>query len=156
MCEDKLIEIFCQVDDYCKDYLPELSNSLIEDGSSKRNRSRSLSLSEMITLYIFYHHCRFRSFKHYYLFFVQKYLASYFPRLISYSRFIYLTPDMLIVMISFVLTQCMGKSTGVQYIDSCRLVVSHNRRIHQHKTFKDLAKRGKTSVGWFFGFKLMT
>jgi transposase len=27
-------------------------------------------------------------------------------------------------------------------------------RIPQHRQFADLAKRGKTSVGWFYGFKL--
>ncbi len=27
-------------------------------------------------------------------------------------------------------------------------------RIPQHKVFAGIAKRGKTSVGWFFGFKL--
>jgi len=32
--------------------------------------------------------------------------------------------------------------------------VCHNRRIAQHKVFTDLAARGRTSVGWFFGFKL--
>ncbi len=34
------------------------------------------------------------------------------------------------------------------------LKVCHNRRIQQHKVFKHLAARGKTSVDWFFGFKL--
>lgn len=40
------------------------------------------------------------------------------------------------------------------YIDSTPLPVCHNRRIPRHKVFADLAARGKTSVGWFFGFKL--
>jgi hypothetical protein len=48
----------------------------------------------------------------------------------------------------------LGKKTGVYYIDSTALPVCHNRRIGQHKTFTDLAARGKTSRGWFFGFKL--
>ncbi len=30
----------------------------------------------------------------------------------------------------------------------------HNRRIKRHKVFDGLAARGKTSVDWFFGFKL--
>src|SRR4028118_372372 len=30
----------------------------------------------------------------------------------------------------------------------------HNRRISGHRVFKHLAARGKTSVDWFFGFKL--
>lgn len=30
----------------------------------------------------------------------------------------------------------------------------HNRRIHPHKVFKGIAERGKSSTGWFYGFKL--
>ena len=32
--------------------------------------------------------------------------------------------------------------------------VCHNRRIHSHKLFRGCARRGRTSVDWFFGFKL--
>ena len=39
-------------------------------------------------------------------------------------------------------------------MDSTTGVVCHNRRIHSHKVFKQIARRGKTSMGWFFGFKL--
>ena len=154
MCEDKLIEIYCQVDDFCKQFLPSFEQSLLEDGSRKRRVSRSLEMSEILSIYIFYHHCRFRNFKYFYQHFVRVYLRSYFPGLVSYSRFIQWTPDALVVLMSFVLQRCLGESRGTQYIDSCALVVSHNRRISQHKTFKGLARRGKTSVGWFFGFKL--
>ena len=47
-----------------------------------------------------------------------------------------------------------GEKTGRYYIDSTKLPVCHNLRIYRHKVFKDTAKRGKTSTGWFFGFKL--
>jgi hypothetical protein len=40
------------------------------------------------------------------------------------------------------------------FMDSTCLKVCHNRRINQHKVFKDIAARGKTSVDWFFGLKL--
>ena len=39
-------------------------------------------------------------------------------------------------------------------MDSTSLRVCHNKRISQHKVFQNLAARGKTSVDWFFGFKL--
>jgi Transposase DDE domain len=39
-------------------------------------------------------------------------------------------------------------------MDSTSLKVCHNRRIKQHRVFKDLVAWGKTSVDWFFGFKL--
>lgn len=34
------------------------------------------------------------------------------------------------------------------------LTVCHARRIRSHRVFKNMAKRGKTSTGWFYGFKL--
>lgn len=47
-----------------------------------------------------------------------------------------------------------GQATGIAFIDATSLVVCHNRRIQSHKVFKQVAQRGKTSVGWFYGFKL--
>ena len=43
---------------------------------------------------------------------------------------------------------------GVSFIDSTVLTACHTRRISSHKVFRGIAKRGKTSTGWFFGFKL--
>jgi len=47
-----------------------------------------------------------------------------------------------------------GKVTGISFIDSTSIGVCKNIRIPRNKVFKGLAKRGKTSMGWFFGFKL--
>src|SRR5437868_13320087 len=47
-----------------------------------------------------------------------------------------------------------GRCSGISFIDSTSLKVCHNRRIHSHKVFEGCARRGKTSVDWFFGFKL--
>jgi len=47
-----------------------------------------------------------------------------------------------------------GEVSGISFIDSTSVKVCYNARIHSYKVFKGLAKRGKTSVGWFFGFKL--
>jgi hypothetical protein len=44
--------------------------------------------------------------------------------------------------------------TGTSFIDSTPLAVCHPARIRQHKVFAGLAQRGKSSTGWFFGFKL--
>jgi hypothetical protein len=46
------------------------------------------------------------------------------------------------------------RQTDIDDIDRTPLVVCHNRRIGRHKVFDGLAARGKTSTGWFFGFKL--
>ena len=39
-------------------------------------------------------------------------------------------------------------------MDSTHLKSCDNRRVHNHKVFKGVAERGKTSIGWFYGFKL--
>ena len=44
--------------------------------------------------------------------------------------------------------------TGISIIDSTSLEVCLSNRRYRHKTFKNMAKSGKTSVKWFFGFKL--
>ena len=48
----------------------------------------------------------------------------------------------------------MSEKTGIYVIDSTPLRVCENIRIPRHKVFKELAQRGKTSIGWFYGFKL--
>ena len=47
-----------------------------------------------------------------------------------------------------------GVSSGIHFLDSTVLTVCHVKRASSHKTFKGIAKWGKTTVGWFFGFKL--
>ena len=43
----------------------------------------------------------------------------------------------------------LGTATGIGFIDSTSLKVCHNRRIFSHRVFKNIARRGKTSVDWF-------
>lgn len=45
---------------------------------------------------------------------------------------------------------------GVSIIDATSLAVCDNGRIARHRVFQDHAARGKTSMGWFYGFKLHT
>ncbi len=84
---------------------------------------------------------------------VQEYWSSAFPGLPSYQRFVAWMPSTLIPLCVY-LKQCFGQCTGIGFIDATSLKVCHNRRISRHKVFDGLAQRGKTSVDWFFGFKL--
>jgi hypothetical protein len=72
----------------------------------------------------------------------------------SYNRFIELMQNSLMIMIIFLQSKCMGKLTGISFIDSTPICVCNNRRIINHCVFKEVAKRGKISTGYKFGFKL--
>ncbi|MFW1953746.1 IS982 family transposase [Acinetobacter beijerinckii] len=78
---------------------------------------------------------------------------SAFPNLPSYNRMIELMPRCLQALSSFFHT-VKGQCTDISLIDSTKIKVCDNRRIHRHKVFKGLAERGKTSMDWFYGFKL--
>ncbi|CAA9356749.1 Mobile element protein [uncultured Leptolyngbya sp.] len=106
-----------------------------------------------MTILIAFHQQRYRTFKHYYIEHVCVYWRDAFPRLVSYQRFVSWMPSALLPLCAY-LKVWFGRCTGISFIDSTSLKVCHNRRIHQHQVFAKLAARGKTSIDWFFGFKL--
>lgn len=148
-----LEELFCSVDDFCQGFEPQWKQQLLGCGFKHRNRLRSLSLSEIMTILIRFHQSCYRNFKTYDQEKVQAEWAAEFPGRVSYQRFIDWIPSTLVPMCAY-LRSCFGKCSGISFMDSTALKVGHNRRIAQHKVFENLAARGKTSVDWFFGFKL--
>jgi hypothetical protein len=154
MLRDKIIEIFVDVDDFCKEIQENLHQYLIEDTTGKRNRRTSLSQSEIIAILIAFHSGHFTNFKHFYLNYVCLHFKDLFPGLISYNRFIELQQRVALPYMMFLKYKCMGKSHGINFVDSTHIYVCHNRRIHQNKVFKNVAERGQCSLGWFYGFKL--
>jgi hypothetical protein len=148
-----LLELFCDVDDFCQAFLPKWHRQLLAEGQIQRERKTRLSLSEMMTIVIYFHQSHYRDFKAYYQKEVMKHLRSEFPNLVSYQRMVELMHRTLIPLIVY-FQQRKGSCTGISFVDSTPLVVCHNRRIARHKVFEGLAARGKTSMGWFYGFKL--
>lgn len=153
---DKIIEIFCIVDDFCKEFESAKRGHVIAENNDKKRRNRSfvLSDSEVITLMIFFHAGQFRNLKHYYMQYVQLHLKKEFPRSVSYNRFVELQQKATMPMAVFLKTCCLGRCTGVSFIDSTPLRACHIRRERSNKVFKGLATKGQCSIGWFFGFKL--
>jgi len=48
----------------------------------------------------------------------------------------------------------LSQRTSSYFIDSKKLPVCDNHRIYQNQVFAPVATRGKSSTGWFLGFKL--
>ena len=151
---DSLLELFCDVDDFCHVFLPVWNRQLLSSGQKQRQRARSLTISEIMTILIAFHQSHYRTFKAYYFEQVLKNWRSEFPGLVSYHRFVEYMPSVLGPLIIYLRTCCLGQCSGISFIDSTSLDVCLNQRIHSHKVFAGLAQRGKTSTGWFFGFKL--
>ena len=151
-----LVEIFCLADEYCKEFYKAMEgHQLAEDGGKRhRNKPSKLNDAEVITILIAFHLGGYRNLKHFYINYVQKHLQDYFPETVSYNRFVELEQKALLPMTIFLKAIRLGQSTGISFIDSTAIRVCNNKRIYNHKVFKDIAQRGKSTMGYFFGFKL--
>jgi hypothetical protein len=148
-----LLELFCAVDDFCQAFYPQWEQHQLAEGERQRLRRGQLIPSEIMTILIHFHQSQYRNFKAYYTQHVSVHLCSEFPKLISYCRFVQLIPQVVLPLCVYLYKRCMP-TRGIAFIDSTPLAVCHNRRIKRHKTFAETAARGKTSMGWFYGFKL--
>jgi hypothetical protein len=152
----KLVEIFFFTDEFCKEFNKSLEGVLLTSDTSKKTRNKpcKLSDSEVITILIAFHLGGYRNLKHFYLNYVQKVLKSEFPQTVSYNRFVELQQRALFPMVIFLKIMRMGPCTGLSFADSTSIKVCKNKRIFNHKVFAGIAQRGKTTMGYFFGFKL--
>lgn len=149
-----ITELFIYIDDFCKDYKTLSVSRTLPGSSRKPTRVPCLSKSEIMTIILLFHRSPAKNFKYFYNSYLLLY-KSEFPTLPSYNRFVELQQRCLNEFSALLVTICsMAAQTGVGYIDSTPIPVCHNKRIYNHKVFKDFAKRGKSTMGWFFGFKL--
>lgn len=153
---DKVTEIFFILDEFSKDFDKIISDHSIAENVAKkaRNRKSALSNSEVMTILVLFHYGGFKNLKHFYLFYVKKHMQSEFPKTASYNRFVELQKKVIVHLAIFMKTCSLGKCTGISFIDSTSIQVCHIKREKQHKTFKGIAKKGQSSLGWFYGFKL--
>lgn len=148
-----LEELFCSIDDFCLHFEPSWRKQRLQNGQCYRFRNRRLSLSEIMTILVLFHTSGYKNFKSYYLELVSLYWRDAFPKLVSYQRFIEWMPSTVVPLTIYLRSQ-FGTSTGIGFVDSTSIKVCHNRRIFSHRVFDGIAQRGKTSVDWFYGFKL--
>ena len=148
---DKITEIFVLTDEFCQEFDKMIEKHKIENKPKKEPR---MSQSEVMCIMILFHFGSFKNLKHFYLHYVKEHLKSEFPMTVSYNRFIELLQSSALPMTMFLKTCCMGNSTGISFIDSTPIRVCKNKRIPRHKVFEGIAQRGKSTMGYFYGFKL--
>lgn len=146
-------EIFCDIDDFCKEYFQGGSKYLLPNPEKKRDRAMQMSLSEIATILVLFQMSHYRTFKDFYCGCVLQDMKNDFPAALSYTRFVACQSAALRMLAAYLLSRA-GKHTGLYYIDSTTLRVCHNKRIYRNKVFRGIAKRSKSTMGWFYGFKL--
>jgi hypothetical protein len=150
-----LLDLVCSVDTFWQQFEPLWEREQVHGGRQRRRRRRAtrLSPSELMTILILFQSSGYRPCKDFYTRHVQTSLQAEFPGLVSYTRFVALMPRVLLPLAVYLHTQ-LGACTGISFIDATSLAVCHPARIRQHRVFVVDARRGKTSVGGVYGFKL--
>ncbi len=154
MDELAITELFCLIDDFTIRLRKTCAQEKMEYFPKRmRVRECRTCLSEVMTILLLFHRSGYRTFKHFYLYYVREHLRHLFPNLVGYSRFVQLTSEAFFPMFCFA-KEHQGICEGILFMDSTALTACHVKRAYSHRTFQKNAKWGKTSTGWFFGFKL--
>jgi len=153
---ETLYHIFDRIDDLLKAMSISLRRKLLADLKPKGGRPSGLSLPAILTLGIFRFATGVKDVKHYH----RKLVSSYsqeLGRIPNYGNFNALmnqaTPYV-IFLLEWICYSNKSTSNGAYFLDATSLKVCENKRIFDHKVCEDIAQRGKSSMGWFFGFKL--
>ena len=112
-------------------------------------------MSEKLLIVVLYHLEGFKNFKYYYKYAVEIKYKSIFKEVPCYNRFIQIIPNLLLPL-SILLQFLFGEARGIYFLDTTKLSISHSVREKRNKVFRKIAEKGKTSMGWSFGFKLHT
>ena len=146
-----ITSLFCSADDFWKEFKLHWYKNQIHYKST-RGPTCGLSMSEIMTILILFHQSNYRTFKYFYFFIYENY-KKYFPKMPCYSRFVALQKAAFIPLFAY-LHANKGSVTGISFIDSTVLKVCNIKRAGSNKVFKGIAKKGKSTMGWFFGLKL--
>ena len=91
---DRLLEDFCQFDDFCQAFGPRWEARLLTQGTQSsryRGPKAGLAESEIMTILVLYHSSHFKNFKTFYEGVVLALLRPAFPKAPCYARFVALT-----------------------------------------------------------------
>ena len=104
--------IYTIVDDFCKLLDQKQPYLILKNNKKKRNRTTVLSLSEMVSIVIFYYFSGYKYFKFYYEHEICRRLSHSFPNRPTYDRFIALMPR-LFMPITLMFHILSGKSRRI-------------------------------------------
>ncbi len=154
----ELTALYTTIDDFFKEIMKLKSwNELSKTWYGKRGPKRKLSLSETVTLNVLRFSIRITDLKSFHRLAKDKYNRE-FPNIPNYENFLKATnksSELTLLFLEYLLNINRINTTGKNhFIDSTSLKVCYNYNIYNHKVNSDIAQRGKSTKGWFYGFKL--
>lgn len=155
---ERLLQLFCIISDLV-DFILANTPTFATQGSAV-GRRHNLSIAEGITISLYRYLLPHTAFKHFYAF-LRNYHRKEFLNLPHYSNMLLFQKQLLPLLVRL-LGVLIGmnraafkkKKVRLMFIDGSDLPVCTNKRIFNHKVAKKVAARGKTSKGWFYGFKV--
>ena len=122
--EDKVTEIFCMADDFCKFYDAMMAKYTIKEAKKREyHRDGTLSKAEVMVIMILFHGSGYRCLKHFYLEHVTNHLRHLFPELVSYNRFVELEKEVAIDRLTISWLTCLAP--WLHFASSPRSRASH-------------------------------
>ncbi|PJI36520.1 IS982 family transposase [Acinetobacter pseudolwoffii] len=146
-------ELFCVTDDFFLKFEATYWQFLMQSHRFSRIRAAHLSLSEITFIAIWYKCSHFTNFKAFFTWLKQD-KSSLFNSLPCYQRMIHLINTHQLALHALHVALMKGQRSQYLWIDSTTLPVCKNQRIQRHKSLAEIASRGKSSMGWFYGCKL--
>ena len=154
-----LIIIYCFIDDFIKGIVNTIQYALKRpDQNSPPTKKHNLNLSELISMGIFRFFTGHKNWKDYYKF-ISNYHSNDFKDLPNYKNFleaINKTSCFALIILTYLMKFFKSNTeiSDLKLADSTKLKVCENKREFTHKVCKNIAGKGKGSMGWFYGFKL--
>ena len=154
-----LIAIYCFVDDFIKGIVNSIQYALKKpDHVTPPAKQYHLSIAELVSLALFRFFTGHRNWKQFYKF-IKTYHASDFPNIANYQNFLSAMNKLSLFAVLFLQAlmnffKSITGLKGVKIADSTKLEVCKIKREFTHKVARNFAHKGKSAMGWFYGFKL--
>lgn len=154
-----LISIYCFVEEFHHTILRSIHFALERPRQQRPPlKTRNLSVTELVSLALFKQFTGHKTWKSFYRY-IKTHYAQDFPELPRYNHFVeamnVLSPYALILLSAFCsFFRRHTRTEQLKIADSTKLAVCSIKREFSHKVCKDLARKSKSTMGWFYGFKL--
>ena len=129
---------------------------LISKFNGKRGPKRQLSLEQIVALNIYRFHFKTGDLKNYHKM-IKELMSDKVPNLSNYENFMKATNKstvFILAFMNFLMEMNRKKESEIHYMDSTPITVCMNHKIYSHKVTKGIAKRSKSTKGWWYGFKM--